>query len=155
MPHYHWLMGKSTMHGLTMTCPFPPWETFLCRNSTRIVRCLGYKARWTPTVRCPWNFTKSNESPPTPIGQSPSITVSESALKLCPNRFVYFLSYFPNILQHFAVSPNSGWRESKKSIREEKEKFESNFSHFERRKRNLNSLSPVSRREKEIWKQFF
>ena len=52
------------------------------------------------------------------------------------------------------VIPGSGWRESKKSIREEKEKFESNFSHFERRKRNLNSLSPVSRREREIWKPF-
>ena len=48
----------------------------------------------------------------------------------------------------------SGWREAKKSIREEKEKFENNFSHFERRKRNLNSLSPVSRKEREIWKLF-
>ena len=35
-------------------------------------------------------------------------------------------------------------------FREEKGKFEINFSNFERRKRNLNSLSPVSRREREI-----
>ena len=39
-------------------------------------------------------------------------------------------------------------------FREEKEKFENNFSNFERRKRKLNSLSPVSRGEREIWKQF-
>ena len=35
-------------------------------------------------------------------------------------------------------------------IGEEEEKFENHFSNFERRKRKLNSLSPVSRREREI-----
>ena len=45
---------------------------------------------------------------------------------------------------------NSGWRDAKKSNREEEEKFENNF---QRRKRNLNSLSPVSRREREIINQ--
>ena len=48
----------------------------------------------------------------------------------------------------------SGWREAKKSIREEKEKFENNFSHFERRKRNLNSLSQF-REEKEKFENNF
>ena len=52
----------------------------------------------------------------------------------------------------FAPVHCSGWREAKKSNREEEEKFENNFSNFERRKRNLNSLSPVSRREREIRK---
>ena len=47
-----------------------------------------------------------------------------------------------------------GWQEAKQSIREEKEKIWNYFSHFERRKRNLNSLSPVLRREREIWKLF-
>ena len=45
---------------------------------------------------------------------------------------------------------SSHWREAKKPNREEKEKLKNNFSHFERRKRNLNSLSPISRREREI-----
>ena len=45
----------------------------------------------------------------------------------------------------------SHWRDAKKPDREEKEKLENNFSAFERRKRNLNSLSPISRREREIW----
>ena len=47
-----------------------------------------------------------------------------------------------------------GWQEAKQSIREEKEKIWNYFSHFERRKRNLNSLSPVLRREREMWKLF-
>ena len=44
----------------------------------------------------------------------------------------------------------SHWRDAKKPNREEKEKLKNNFSTFERRKRNLNSLSPISRREREI-----
>ena len=47
----------------------------------------------------------------------------------------------------------SVWREAKKSNREEKEKFEIIFSNFERRRRNLTILSPVLRREREIWKK--
>ena len=46
----------------------------------------------------------------------------------------------------------SHWREAKKSNQEEKEKFDILFSNFEKRKRNLKFLSPVSRREGEIWK---
>ena len=49
------------------------------------------------------------------------------------------------------VDKVSHWRDAKKPNREEKEKLENNFSAFERRKRNLNSLSPISRREREIW----
>ena len=49
---------------------------------------------------------------------------------------------------------SSGWREAKKSNREEKEKFEINFSSFERRKRNLILISPTSRGEREIWNWF-
>ena len=45
------------------------------------------------------------------------------------------------------------WREAKKSNREEKEKFDILFSNFEKRKRNLKFLSPVSRGEREIWKK--
>ena len=41
----------------------------------------------------------------------------------------------------------------KKFNREEKEKFEILFSNFGKRKRNLKFLSPVSRREREIWKR--
>ena len=47
----------------------------------------------------------------------------------------------------------SHWREAKKSNREEKEKFDILFSNFEKRKRNLKFLSPVSRGEREIWKK--
>ena len=39
------------------------------------------------------------------------------------------------------------------SNREEKEKFDILFSNFEKRKRNLKFISPVSRGEKEIWKK--
>ena len=46
--------------------------------------------------------------------------------------------------------PPSSWREAKKSNREEKEKFENYFSNFERRNGNLNFLSPVSRRKRDI-----
>ena len=48
---------------------------------------------------------------------------------------------------------NSHWRESKKSNREEKEKFDILFSNIEKRKRNLKFISPVSRGEREIWKK--
>ena len=50
-------------------------------------------------------------------------------------------------------SDTSHWREAKKSNREEKEKFDILFSNFEKRKRNLKFISPVSRGEKEIWKK--
>jgi len=50
------------------------------------------------------------------------------------------------------VISSSHWREAKKSNREEKEKFDILFSNFEKRKRNLKFLSPVSRGEREIWK---
>ena len=42
----------------------------------------------------------------------------------------------------------SHWRDAKKPNREEKEKLKNNFSTFERRKRNLNSISQF-REEKE------
>ena len=54
---------------------------------------------------------------------------------------------------HLELSWNSHWREAKKSNREEKEKFDILFSNFEKRKRNLKFLSPVSRREREMWKR--
>ena len=53
----------------------------------------------------------------------------------------------------FSVIHPSHWREAKKSNREEKEKFDILFSNFEKRKRNLKFISPVSRGEKEIWKK--
>ena len=61
---------------------------------------------------------------------------------------ITFLTIENNNINNYIVT--SGWREAEKSNRKEKEKFENNFSHFERRKRNLNSLSPVSRWEREI-----
>ena len=39
------------------------------------------------------------------------------------------------------MQPGSHWRDAKKPNREEKEKLKNNFSTFERRKRNLNSIS--------------
>ena len=48
---------------------------------------------------------------------------------------------------------DSHWREAKKSNREEKEKFDTLFSNFEKRKRNLKFISPASRGETEIWKK--
>ena len=41
-------------------------------------------------------------------------------------------------------------RRQKMSTRREEEKFENNFSHFKRRKRNLNLFSPVTRTEREF-----
>ena len=95
----------------------------LCIISCRQFKCLGCTNYWRKVCR------------------RPSSTLS--------------LSQWPELVfKHNNLSPKSwwgsGWRESKKSNREEKEKFESNFSHFERRKRNMISLSPVSRREREI-----
>ena len=48
---------------------------------------------------------------------------------------------------------DSHWREAKKSNWEEEEKFENIFSNLEKRKRTLKFLSPVSRREREIFKK--
>ena len=62
-------------------------------------------------------------------------------------------AFLPKFLFFWQLSP-SGWREAKKSNREEKEKFEINFSSFERRKRNLILISPTSRGEREIWNWF-
>ena len=39
-------------------------------------------------------------------------------------------------------------------FREEKEKSDTNFSNFERRKRNMKLISPISRGEREIWIPF-
>ena len=39
-------------------------------------------------------------------------------------------------------------------FREEKEKSDTNFSNFERRKRNMKLISPISRGEREIWISF-
>ena len=60
------------------------------------------------------------------------------------------ISILMNATQLCCVLPVLGWRKTIKSNRAEKEQFENNFSNFERRKRNLNSISPVSRREREI-----
>ena len=48
----------------------------------------------------------------------------------------------------------SGWREAKKSNREEKEKSEFPFPIFEKRKRNLKTISLISRGERESWIPF-
>ena len=48
-----------------------------------------------------------------------------------------------------ATGTRGRW-EAKKSNREKKERFENKFSYFKRRKGNLKSIFPVSRREIEI-----
>ena len=60
------------------------------------------------------------------------------------------ISILMNATQLCCVLPVLGWRKTIKSNREEKEQFENNSSNLERRKINLNSISPVSRREREI-----
>ena len=61
---------------------------------------------------------------------------------------IWNISILMNATQLCCVLPVLGWRKTIKSNREEKEQFENNFSNFERR--NQNSISPVSRREREI-----
>ena len=71
---------------------------------------------------------------------------------------VFWHSAFAESTAQDQTRPNdslgSVWREAKMSNREEKEKFENNFSNFEREKRNFKPISPLSRGEREIWKRF-
>ena len=76
----------------------------------------------------------------------------ESAFSLSALKLFAHLRYFNNEINTtlLCATGTRGRWEAKKSNREKKERFENKFSYFKRRKGNLKSIFPVSRREIEI-----